>query len=130
MEKKRHVPTLAHHAAVHRESLYFRLLLGTNRGSGSVKTSRGRVRPSRGSSDSVRESAASARGGGGGCGGDSRSDRRGGRDVAAMMSGGGCPESTEDDEGEGEGERSGEACASQPFASSSRETPRRGTDCA
>ena len=129
MEKKRHMPTLAHHAAVHRESLYFRLLLGTNRGSGSVKTSRGRVRPSRGSNDSVRDSATSARGGGGGCGGDSRSDRRG-RDVAAMTSGGGCPESAEDEEGEGDGERSGEACASQPLASSSRETPRRGTDWA
>ena len=47
--------TPAHHAVVHIESLNFLRLRGTYRGSGREKTSTGRVRPSRGSSDSVND---------------------------------------------------------------------------
>ena len=74
IDEKTHMPTPAHHTLVHIESLNFLRLRGTYRGSGREKTSTGRVRPSRGRSDSVSDKATAVRGGGAGwyetgCGG-------------------------------------------------------------
>lgn len=93
--------------------------------------SRGRVRPSLGSKDSVSERVASTRGGGGndGCCGCSRSVRTWSLEEVVIKSGGGCPESTDEDEREGDGDRRGEACASHPFALSPTDAPSKGTDC-
>jgi len=79
--------TPASQAAVHIASLCFLRPLGTCRGSGKEKTSRGRDRPSRGSSDSVNDKETGAllvAGGRGGC------KRLGGRSKSC-----GGPESVE-----------------------------------
>ena len=115
-----------HQTTVHIESLNFRLPLGTYLGSGSEKTSTGRVWPSRGSSDSVSESAICVGGGGRGC--ESGGCVRGGGGVNGGLSsrGGGCRrDSTEDKDDGGDGERSGEACASQPLLSLASDAARK-----
>lgn len=63
IEKNRHNVKPLHHTAVQMESLYFRRLRDICLGSGSENTSIGRVLPSRGSRDSVRDREV---GGGGG----------------------------------------------------------------
>lgn len=68
IEKNRQIVTPDNHIAVQTESLYFRRPLGVCRGSGKENTSNGRVWPSRGRRDSVRDRDIGARfvGGGGG----------------------------------------------------------------
>ena len=63
MEKSRQNVRLEHQITVQMESLYFRRALDTCLGSGNENTSRGRVFPSRGSNDSVKDNE--TRGGGG-----------------------------------------------------------------
>ena len=110
-EPTRHMLTPAHQIVVHTESLNFRRLRGTYRGSGREKTSIGRVRPSRGSRDSVSDKETAVRGGGGGCGGEEYGEcvRWGDGERGWRISGGGLADSAEELEGEGEGERRGEA---------------------
>ena len=63
IENSRHSVRLEHQITVQIESLYFRRALEVCLGSGKENTSRGRVFPSRGRSDSVNDSE--TRGGGG-----------------------------------------------------------------
>ena len=62
-EKSRQNVRLEHQITVQMESLYFRRVLEVSLGSGKENTSRGRVFPSRGSNDWVRDEE--TRGGGG-----------------------------------------------------------------
>jgi len=109
-DETRHVETPVNHIAVQIESLYFRRPRGVWRGSGREKTSFGRLCPSRGRRDSVRESEMAARvvsggggGGGGGCCRGGCDSERG--EVAIKRSAGG--DESEGDDREGDGEREG-----------------------
>ena len=115
-QEKRHMQSPVSQAAVHAASLYLRRPRGMYRGSGREKTSTGRVRPSRGNRDSVSDGARSNRGGGSGGG-----LCLGGVGGGLGMLDGEAAEPTE----EGEGERRGDAWASQPLLASGSETPRR-----
>lgn len=126
MENTTQTLTPKSHIDVQIESLYFRRPLGVCLGSGSEKTSRGRVRPSRGNNDSVRDKDR----GWGVC-------LCFGFGLGAYSSGGG---SESDELGAGDGVRGrcidGDAarCASQPFGDpeltlSSSSRAMRGADC-
>lgn len=118
IEKKRHMAAPVHQTIVHEESLNFRRERDGRCGSGSENTSMGRVVPSLGSSDSVKERDTGSwlcRGGGGG--GVFNRVSRGALHLAKDP---GESRDDEDDEGDGErGRRGGDAwCANHPFGKS------------
>lgn len=117
MEKKTHTETPVHQNMVQYESLNFRRARVICRGSGKENTSMGRVVPSLGSSDSVRDKETGSRareGGGGGC---CVLAERLGVGLGESIVGSGEPR--DEDERDGKGERilrGGDAWwASQPF---------------
>jgi len=119
MEQNTHIESPVHQIDIHIASLYFRRPREICRGSGKLKTSSGRVLPSRGSNDSVSDKETAVLGGGGrGCGDLTDLFKAGLR-----RSAGGVPESAEDEDGTGEGDRRGDGWwASQPLLGSASDS--------